>query len=356
MKSIKKFNVLIPVYNPEKNLLDLIEKLSINDCISGIIIINDGSKDIYDPIFSSLLRFGKKITLLKHAVNLGKGAALKTGLNYAYNHFSQDVGVVTADADGQHVLEDILRVGHELCIVPQALIIGTRQFNHAPEKNIPFRNKMGNMITKWIFQFIVGQKIADTQSGLRGIPYNFIPTLLKINNNGYEFELNMLICCKQMHRRIREIPIKTVYFNNNNSHFSPIIDSLKIYFVLFRFLLLSLLTSILDFTVFAIFSLQGFSVLHCQVYGRLVGILFNYPLARSMVFLCRTNNKFQFTKYITLVIMNCSASLALIHFFVSQYSYPPILVKILVESIFCIANFAIQRDFVFTKKEVSYEN
>lgn len=352
---MKTFSILIPAYNPGKKLIDLVVRLASEACVSGIIIVNDGSQESFSPVFSSLLTLGSKISVLKHAINLGKGAALRTGLNYAYNHFSNDVGVVTADADGQHAVEDILRIGHELVNSPNALIIGTRQFNQQPEKKIPLRNRIGNICTTQIFKLIVGQKVSDTQSGLRGIPRHLITTLLKINNNGYEFELSMLIYCKHLQLQIREIPIKTIYFDNQDSHFNPLIDSLKIYFVLFRFLLLSFFTFLLDFSVFAIFSLQGFSILISHTIGRVIAIAFNYPLAKKMVFHCQTKGRYQFSKYISLVILNCIISFSLINFFISYFSASPIIIKILVESMFCIVNFAIQRDFIFTRGKL-YEN
>lgn len=353
---MKTFSVIIPAYNPGNELIELVKKILQTD-ITNIIIVNDGSKDDANQIFNTVKNLHEKITVLKHAINLGKGAALKTGLHYAYTYFNDTEGVVTADADGQHLIEDILRVGQALIENPNKLVIGVRHFGALGGDNtVPMRSKLGNLLTIKLFKLIVGQKVSDTQSGLRGIPLDFIPLLLKINNNGYEFELNMLIACKYNKREIQEIPITTVYIDNNkSSHFNPIFDSLKIYFVLFRFAILSLLTFILDFSVFAFLSYHGYNILTCQIFGRVTGILFNYPIAKKMVFHCSESARFPFLKYLTLVAANGAISFTLIDYIVAKYAFSPVLIKVLVESLLFLANFAIARDFIFTRK-AAYEN
>lgn len=352
---MKTFSIIIPAYNPGNELIELVEKILQTD-IANIIIVNDGSKDDSNQIFNAIKNLNEKITVLKHAINLGKGAALKTGLHYAYTHFNNTEGVVTADADGQHLIKDILRVGQALIENPKKLVIGVRQFSASGGNAVPMRSKIGNLLTIKLFKLIVGQRVSDTQSGLRGIPLDFIPSLLKINNNGYEFELNMLIACKYNQRQIQEIPITTVYIDNNkSSHFNPIFDSLKIYFVLFRFAILSLLTFVLDLTVFAFLSYHGYNILTGQIFGRVAGILFNYPIAKKMVFHCSENARFPFLKYLTLVAANGAISFTLIDYIVAKYSFSPVLIKVLVESLLFLANFAIARDFIFTRK-AAYEN
>lgn len=230
----EKYSIIIPAYNPGNELSELAKHL-LTSTLSNIIIINDGSLSNHDPIFEELLQLSNRIIILEHNLNLGKGAALKTGLNYAYVNFKDDVGVVTADADGQHAVEDILKVSKALIQNPNSLILGTRNFPQ-DGKQIPLRSQFGNRLTIKLFQYLMGLKLNDTQSGLRGIPLDFIPSLLDINQNRYEFELRMLIECKLHHRNIKGIPIKTIYINNNKtSNFRPIVDSLKIYVVLFYF-------------------------------------------------------------------------------------------------------------------------
>ena len=86
----------------------------------------------------------------------GKGAALKTGMNFALVTFPGCLGVVTADADGQHSVEDILRVAGALRERRDALILGVRAF----DANVPFRSRAGNSITRMLMRVVVGRDLA----------------------------------------------------------------------------------------------------------------------------------------------------------------------------------------------------
>ena len=178
------------------------------------------------------------VHVVHHAVNLGKGAALKSGLNYALAEIPGLLGVVSADADGQHHADDILRIRGLLREHPERLILGVRQW----EERVPWKSRVGNLVTRMLLRLMVGQSLSDTQTGLRGIPAALIPHLLRIPAQGYEFELDMLITCKHQAHPILEEPIRTIYLEENRgSHFRPVVDSMRIYFLLFRFGALSFL-------------------------------------------------------------------------------------------------------------------
>src|SRR5262249_16001168 len=163
-----------------------------------------------------------------HAVNLGKGQALKTAFNHYLLRCPQDsVGVVTADADGQHLPADVLRVAETLERGPATLVLGSRGFEGA----VPARSRVRNVPTRLILRWLIGRSVRDTQTGLRGIPRRFLPELLAMEAGRYEFELDMLIRATEERIPIAEIPIETVYGGPAQSHFNPLRDSLRIYFV-----------------------------------------------------------------------------------------------------------------------------
>ena len=238
--------VLIPAYNPDQRLAAFVRELRRSGQFSAILIVDDGSDAACRPLFDALAAL-PGVTLLRHAVNLGKGAAMKTGLNHFCCAMPHACGVVTADADGQHLATDVLEVARRLQEAPAELILGTRQF----PASAPLRSRLGNRITKYAFWGLVGEKLEDTQSGLRGIPRTLAPQLLRLKNSGYEFELDMLIHCKRAGVPIHTCPIETVYLDDNrSSHFNPILDSLKIYCVFLRFIGASLVTAAVDYLVF----------------------------------------------------------------------------------------------------------
>lgn len=336
---------IIPAYNPSDSLLQTVSELSVL-CRCPIIVVNDGSSLNHNEIFNSIKGL-ENITVLAHAVNLGKGAALKTGLNHAYCEFSNIVGVVTVDADGQHLVNDAIKVKETLECNSNSLVLGTRTF----EKSVPLRSKIGNTLTCKLFSFLVGRKLNDTQTGLRGIPRSMIPELLKVESNGYEFELDMLLLCKYGDREIIQKSIETVYLDENkSSHFNPLVDSLKIYFVLFRFGLVSLFTALIDYTIFYISYHLWSWLLVSQIAARAVAMVFNYTAVKRSVFYSQRKNSDTFPKYLLLVIISGILSYNLIQAITLRFGIPVIIAKATAEFIIFLANFAVQRDLIFTRR------
>ena len=333
---------LIPTYNPTEALVPLVRDLAATD-FAAVIVVNDGSAAQYDRYFNEI-RTIDKVCVLRHAVNLGKGAALKTGMNHAYCNFEDLLGVVAVDADGQHLAEDAVKVAGVLRQNPEYLVMGARAFDSA----VPLRSRIGNTITVSIFRLLTGKKLSDTQSGLRGIPKSMFPVLLKLSTNGYEFELDMLLACKYTNRQIVEQPIRTVYLEDNkSSHFNPIIDSMRIYFVLLRFTLAGLLSAAIDYAVFIlVFNLSG-SISGSQASARLVSMGFNYAAVKRAVFYSGQSIADTFPKYLALVCVSGFVSYLLIKGLAMFTPLPVIAAKLLAEPLVFLANFAIQRDFIF---------
>jgi glycosyltransferase involved in cell wall biosynthesis len=338
-----QLTAIIPAHNPPAELVGFVTQLAAY--FARIIVVNDGSSSSCDPIFQAIERV-EKVMLLRHAVNLGKGAALKTGFNHACCYFGDHIGVVTIDADGQHLLEDALKVADVLKSHPENLVMGVRTFG----KNVPFRSKIGNILTSFLFRMLIGQKLTDTQSGLRGFPRSFLPRLLKIGANGFEFDLDTLLAWKYSGHKIIEQPIQTIYIKGNeSSHFNPILDSMRIYFVLFRFTLASLSSALIDFAVFMLVYGLSQNLLAGQACARPVSMLYNYFVVKKLVFFSREEIVRTFPKYVALTFCSGSISYLLIKILVTFSPVPVIAAKAIVESFVFFANFAIQRDFIFVK-------
>src|SRR5690606_33516392 len=140
--------------------------------------------------------------------------------------------VVTVDADGQHLVRDVVRVALGHTRDRRSLLVGSRRFS----KDVPLRSRFGNIVTRHVFRWLVGIRLSDTQSGLRAIPSAALPWLLRIESTRYEFELDMLVEAHERGIPLRELPIRTVYeAGNSSSHFRPLVDSLRIYFVFLRY-------------------------------------------------------------------------------------------------------------------------
>ncbi len=337
--------LLIPAYRPSEALNSVVEALS-REQWAAIVVVDDGSGPEYSGLFESLTAYSNVI-VLRHAVNLGKGSALKTGINAILCAYPAVAGIVTADADGQHDPEDVHNVVQRFRENPSAIVLGTRAFN----SDVPLRSRIGNQITKWILRAVLGQRLNDTQTGLRAIPRALLPHLLKVPAPGYEFELEMLIGVKHLGIEIVQQSIRTIYQPGNpSSHFQPLRDSMRIYFVLLRFTFIALLTAGLDNVVFFLVYLAGGSVLASQVCGRAFAVLFNYSAVRRAVFCSDERHRILLPRYLLLVIANGALAYAGIKWLTNSFGMGVLPAKLLVETFIFVANFVIQRDFVFTRR------
>ena len=218
-----KYVPVIPCYNPPEVFSNIILELS-QMGVRDVIIIDDGSNN--KRIFSIANKKG--YTVIEHNTNKGKGEAIKSGIRYYKKHFiNKYKGIVMIDCDGQHRVWDMDKVGQEM-IHSDKFTMGVRNFNL---DGVPFRNKMGNKITSLVFKWMFGVYIKDTQTGLRGVPNRLIDTVLNIDGERYEYEINMLIDIVKMKEEIKEVEIETVYDNNRKrySYFNPFKDSYRIY-------------------------------------------------------------------------------------------------------------------------------
>lgn len=345
--------VMIPSLNPDQKLVRYVRALSQED-FSEILVINDGSSSDYDPIFEEIAGIDK-CTVIAHESNQGKGRALKTGMEYVLLNRPECAGIVTGDADGQHRVKDTLRVAKELMKDDSRLILGSRNFN-AP--HIPARSSFGNKLTSWVFALMFGQKLMDTQTGLRGIPLRIVPIMLEISGERFEYEMNMLIECRRRKITIYEIPIETVYIDeNSSSHFNPIVDSVKIYWLIFRSFLSFIFTSVsctlldlLLFTLLARWVLPtdfGWRIPLATVLARVVSATVNFIVNKNIVFQKKGHLLSSAAGYFTLAVAQMSLSAFTVNRLYHLLGWHETLIKVIVDTILFIISYTIQKRVIF---------
>ena len=188
--------------------------------------MNDGSSRETEPIFTTLATMDR-IHVLTHDKNKGKGRALKTAFSYCLDYFPHLDGVITADSDGQHAVTDVDRVAKQFTKTPHSFVLGVRNFN---ENQVPKKSLIGNVTTSALFYLLFRQYLQDTQTGLRAIPMKELTSLIHLKGERYEYEINMLIYAMKRNIPIEEVPIQTIYLDNNSgSYYRPIKDSVKIF-------------------------------------------------------------------------------------------------------------------------------
>ncbi len=220
-----KYIILIPTYKPDNKLLKLLKEI---DNKYPVVVINDGSDKMYNDVFKVAKKYAH---VINYKENMGKGYALKSGFNYIDDNY-QDYVIVSMDADGQHTLDDALKLCECVKENPDSLILGRRDFR----KKAPLRSKIGNYITRKIFKRKTKLAIYDTQSGLRAFSYKLIDYMLNVPGYRYEYEMNVLLYLNDYHIDYIEVPIETIYLDHNkSSHFKILKDSYRIYKNIFKY-------------------------------------------------------------------------------------------------------------------------
>lgn len=274
-----KVTVIIPSYKPDGKLMETVAGLT-DAGFEDILILNDGSGDEFDSIFSDINEI-KGCTVISHSENRGKGAALKSAFKW-YLENRKGIGVITVDGDGQHKPCDVVRCADKLCEKKDTVILGARDFKNS---QIPGRSAFGNSVSKGVFRVFARMKINDTQTGLRAIPEKHLADFCKISGDRYEYETNMLLQMKRNKVPYEEQTIEAVYTEDNeSSHFRPIRDSFRIYKLIFKYMFTSSFAKFLGSSMICYFlDFFLFSVLN-YLFGNIMlafwATVFSYGIAR----------------------------------------------------------------------------
>jgi glycosyltransferase involved in cell wall biosynthesis len=187
--------VVIPAHNEEATIKEVISE--VKQYTNNIIVIDDGSTDNTSQIAEQ-----EEIILLKHSVNLGKGAALKTGCDYAVMQGADNI--IVLDSDGQHESKEIPRFLEAL--KNHNIVFSYRE----RPKNMPFVLKFGNSVINSIIKYLYGISIKDTQCGYRAFTADAYKKV-RWNAQDYFMETEMIINTGKAKLKYREIPIQTIY-------------------------------------------------------------------------------------------------------------------------------------------------
>lgn len=344
--------VVIPAYQPDEKLLKTVAELRQKTAYT-LIVVDDGSSPDRQPIFDELEH---DVTVLHHEVNRGKGAAMKTAFAYIQKHFPGDEGIVTVDADGQHLVPDIVRVSEDWAAHPDALVLGSRRFTG----KVPFKSRAGNAITRLVFRASTGVRVFDTQTGLRAFAVSRVPMMLEMHGDRYEYEINVLLYATRNRVPIREVPIETVYIEDNaSSHFHPVRDAWRIYKMILMFAASSLVAAVVDYVLVLLLKplfsyltavtapAVSAPLLAATAVARVVSSLCNYFINGKLVF--EECSKRSILRYYLLVVAIYAVNYTLL--VALDRILPLWLAKLIVEIVLYPASFYMQRRFVFAKGE-----
>jgi glycosyltransferase involved in cell wall biosynthesis len=212
----ERFAVIIPALNAAGTLaavvIDAVAQLQ------PVVVIDDGSADETGAVAR-----GAGATVIRHDLNRGKGGALKTGFQWALEHGFD--GVITLDADGQHLASEIPRFVEERLRSDADLIIGGRA--HLFGKMVS-RRRLANHFSATCIALASGARITDSQSGFRFYSANLLRGLV-LHADGFDMESEVIVRAGRRGLKIVTIPIELGFVDGvATSHFRPIKDTLRI--------------------------------------------------------------------------------------------------------------------------------
>lgn len=344
--------VIIPVYKEDQCTLDLCAKLKSLGA-EHIVIVNDGCTQ-KSSFFNELISMGCHIVSIKK--RSGKGISLRAGFEFAEKNLYNISGFITADADGQHKAEDIMRVSRALELRPDSLIIGCRDVK---KSKLTLLRKIGKSFSQAYFKIITGIYCKDTLSGLRGIPATLYNALMNTDGDKFDYEMNFLTKCADL---------KIPFFNVNiiampvekgaKASYRPVRDTYLIYRTPLRFATASIGCTAVDLALFALFNLlmfsngllEQFSVALATLFARIVSGSINFLINRKMIFGNNGKTGKQAMRFIILFFCIMCAS-SIIVTLLSFLPVPTVIVKAIVDLLLWTVNYTVQRKWVFKESK-----
>ena len=333
--------VLIPAYQPDARLPRLILELHRADPSSKIVVVDDGSGQKFSDIFEASATAGAHV--ISYESNRGKGYALREGFTWIRDVASDSQEcVVTADADGQHTLNDIFRVGRT-CTDTGTSVLGVREF----VGNVPARSRIGNTATSALFWLATGWKLKDTQTGLRAFPVALLPALLEVQGDRYEYELRVLLHLAKFRHPVTQIPIETIYeAGNPTSHFHPLQDSARIWAPLLKFAASSGVATIIDYVLVLVLNALTGALFFPVIAARLVSASVNFAMNRRVFEATGVPLRCSALRYAALAVAVVAASYTMLAV-LTGIGMPLWIAKIIADTTMYLVSYSAQSRYVF---------
>lgn len=333
--------VLIPAYQPDARLPRLILELHRADPSSKIVVVDDGSGQKFSDIFEASATAGAHV--ISYENNRGKGYALREGFTWIRD-VAGDLSecVVTADADGQHTLNDIFRVGRT-CTDTGKSVLGVREF----VGHVPARSRIGNTATSALFWLATGWKLKDTQTGLRAFPVALLPALLEVQGDRYEYELRVLLHLAKFRHPVTQIPIETIYeAGNPTSHFRPLQDSARIWAPLLKFDASSGVATVIDYVLVLVLNALTGALFFPVIAARLVSASVNFAMNRRVFEATGVSLRRSALRYAALAVAVVAGSYTMLAV-LTGIGMPLWIAKIIADTTMYLVSYSAQSRYVF---------
>lgn len=210
---------LIPAYHEGAHIGDVVRR--VRKQLDHALVVDDGSPDA-----TAELAREAGAEVIRHEVNRGKGAAIKTGLKWFLEHSFEYL--VLLDGDGQHLPEEISRFLQTAR--PEPLLVGNRM---SDLRSMPWLRRMTNRFMSWQISRACGQSIPDTQCGFRLVRRDLVPELF-CPSDGYDYETEMLLIAARNGHPVGAVPVTTIY-GDEQSKIRRVRDTIRFFRLMRRY-------------------------------------------------------------------------------------------------------------------------
>lgn len=197
----RKLVVVVPAFNEERSIGSVI--LKAHKYADIVLVVDDGSTDATAEIAEAA-----GAVVLRHEQNLGKGTALATGLYGAQKHNPSIV--VTLDADGQHLPEEVACVAAPILKGQADIVVGSRYLE--PKSRVPFHRILGHHVFNFITNQMSGVSLTDSQSGFRAFSPRALHAM-SFHSAGFAVESEMQFWAQEQDLKMIEVPI-TIHYHD----------------------------------------------------------------------------------------------------------------------------------------------
>ena len=340
--------VIITLYYENRKTIELCNKLHELGA-ENIVIVNDGCP-YKNEFFNELISIGCHIINLKG--QNGKGASLRAGIKFAHDNLYNITGYITADADGQHSAEDVMKISRALDLRPDCLILGRRNLR---KSKAPFAVRFGHFISSIYFKVITGVRCKDTQTGLRGIPASLYDIAMETKGDRFDYEMNFLTICADRKISFYDVNTTAQYSKEQKSSYRIFRDSYLIYKTPLKFATSSVGCTMIDLLLFTIFayilpSSMVWNVALATVMARIISGGINFLINRKMIFKNDGKARNQAMRFITLFFCIMCASTVIVSL-LSFIPFPVTIIKAIVDLLLWTVNYTVQRQWVFKENK-----
>ena len=269
--------------------------------------------------------------------------------------------MITADADGQHTVEDCWKLAQALTQEKRALYLGSRDFDLP---HVPPKSRFGNKTTSFVFKLLYGYWLPDTQTGLRAFRREELQFMIDVPGERFEYEMQVLISCARAKLEMAPITIETVYENENEgTHFHPIRDSYRIYKVILgnfvKFMSASFVSFLIDYGVFTLLDQFVFPgtflgrIALANILARCVSAPCNFLMNRNLVFQFKQDTKRTAIRYALLCVFILLCSTGALHLLsmLGMAKWLDTFAKAVIDTLLYLVSYRVQNKWVFAPEK-----